>query len=206
MTANKILLDNIRGCMVGAVLGDCLGAPVECQYWFGIEKQAVRRRFDDYKEKGSQLNARSDAPLKYTDDTAMARQVALSLIDKNGLDVRDMAKRFVNENRREPWRGYGASVGEVFTKLGQTNFETDEKVFLPASEQFNGDGSYGNGAAMRAHPIGLFGRNILQAEKMAEQQSKLTHAHFDGVTGGVLQATGKNPLTVAGFQYRGHLF
>ena len=197
MTANKILLDNVRGCMVGAVLGDCLGAPVECQYWFGIEKEAVRRRFEDYKEKGSQSNAKSDTTLKYTDDTAMARQVALSVIDKNGLDVRDLAKRFVNENTHEPWRGYGASVGEVFTKLGKTDFESDESVFLPASEQFNGEGSYGNGAAMRVHPIGLFGRDILQAEKMAEQQSKLTHSHFDGVTGGVLQATGKNAIGTA---------
>ena len=59
--------------------------------------------------------------LKYTDDTAMARQVALSLIDKKGLDITDMAKRFVDENTNEPWRGYGQSVGEVFRKLSKTN-------------------------------------------------------------------------------------
>ena len=55
--------------------------------------------------------------LKYTDDTAMARQVALSLIDKKGLDVADMAKRFVDENKNEPSRRYGRNVGEVFRKL-----------------------------------------------------------------------------------------
>ena len=27
--------------------------------------------------------------------------------------------------------------------------------FKPAAEQFNGSGSYGNGAGMRAHPVGL---------------------------------------------------
>ena len=83
--------------------------------------------------------------------------------------------------------------------MGKTDFESDESVFLPASEQFNGEGSYGNGAAMRVHPIGLFSRDIFQAEKMAAKQSKLTHSHFDGVTGGVLQATGKNPIGVAEF-------
>ena len=64
------------------------------------------------------------------------------------------------------------------------------KINLPASEQFDGAGSYGNGAAMRAHPIGLFGNNIEEVEIMAEKQAKLTHAHDGGIMGSILQATG----------------
>ena len=188
----KILLDNVRGCMVGAVLGDCLGAPVECKYWSGIETRSVKKHFDTYKQNGSERGVISDECLmKYTDDTAMARQVVLSLINKNGLDAPDMAKRFVEAYKDEPWRGYGQSVGEVFNKLGQTNFTSEANVFLPASEQFNGDGSYGNGAAMRVHPIGLLGKDMLEVEMMAEKQAKLTHAHDDGIMGSILQATGK---------------
>ena len=191
----KPLMDRVRGCMVGAVLGDCLGAPVECKYWFGIEKRSVRKHFEAYQEKGSEPGANKDPHLmKYTDDTAMARQVALSLIDKKCLDTPDMAKRFVEAHKNEPWRGYGQSVGEVFNKLDQTNFTSEEEVFLPASEQFNGDGSYGNGAAMRVHPIGLLGRDMSEVEIMAEKQAKLTHAHDDGIMGGILQAAGNDTI------------
>ena len=128
--------------------------------------------------------------LKYTDDTAMARQVALSLIDKKGLDITDMAKRFVDENTNEPWRGYGQSVGEVFRKLSKTNFASEETVFRPAAEQFDGSGSYGNGAAMRAHPVGLFGKNQTEVEEIATKQARLTHSNDEGVVGSILQATG----------------
>ena len=93
-TPNQILLDRIRGCMVGAVLGDCLGSPVECTYWYGIKKKSVRKHFDAYKKEGSKLG-RTGPLMKYTDDTAMARQVALSIIDKKELDAKDLAKRFV---------------------------------------------------------------------------------------------------------------
>jgi len=186
-TPNQILLDRIRGCMVGAVLGDCLGSPVECTYWYGIKQKSVRKHFDAYKHEGSKLG-KTGPCMKYTDDTAMARQVALSIIDKE-LDATDLAKRFVKEYQKEPWRGYGGSVGQVFEKLEATNFASEREVFLPASEQFDGTGSYGNGAAMRAHPIGLFGTNIEEVEKMAEKQEKLTHAHDGGIMGSILQAT-----------------
>ena len=194
MTPSQVLLDRMRGCMVGAVLGDCLGAPVECTHWYGIDRKIVRKHFDVYIEKGSKEVMRKQNNgkniLKYTDDTAMARQVALSLIDKKGLDITDMAKRFVDENTNEPWRGYGQSVGEVFRKLSKTNFASEETVFKPAAEQFDGSGSYGNGAAMRAHPVGLFGKNQTEVEEIATKQARLTHSNDEGVVGSILQATG----------------
>ena len=194
MTPSQVLLDRMRGCMVGAVLGDCLGAPVECTHWYGIDRKVVRKHFDVYIEKGSKEVMRKQNNgkniLKYTDDTAMARQVALSLIDRKGLDVADMAKRFVDENTNEPSRRYGRNVGEVFRKLSKTNFASEEAVFKPAEEQFDGSGSCGNGAAMRTHPVGLFSRNQTEVEEIATKQARLTHSHNEGVVGSMLQATG----------------
>ena len=189
MTPGNMLLDRIRGGMVGAVLGDCLGAPVECKYWHGIDRKTVRERFDVYMDNGSKQN-NGKSIMNYTDDTAMARQVALSLIDKKGLDIPDMAQRFVDEYTKETLRGYGSSVGEVFRKLSKTNFESEETVFKPASEQFDGSGSRGNGAAMRAHPVGLFSQNQTQVEEIATKQARLTHSNNEGVAGSILQATG----------------
>ena len=70
----------------------------------------------------------------------MARQVADSIISMRSADSKDMAQRFVQEFDMEPFRGYGASVGEVFQKLKRSKCQDPYK---PASEQFNGSGSYG---------------------------------------------------------------
>ena len=89
----------------------------------------------------------------YTDDTAMARQLADSLAEQKCLNERDLAKRFTEEFFSEPNRGYGGGVIDVFRKLRK-----QDKFALPlqpAREQFNGTGSYGNGAAMRVHPVAL---------------------------------------------------
>ena len=75
-------------------------------------------------------------------------------------------------------------------KLEKTNFASEKEVFQPASEQFNGSGSYGNGAAMRVHPVGLFGKDIGEVEEFAKKQARLTHAHSGGIMGSILQASG----------------
>ena len=62
--------------------------------------------------------------------------------------------RFTEEFFANPQRGYGASVFVVFNKLKISNYNS---VFTPAQEQFNGEGSFGNGAAMRTSPVALLG-------------------------------------------------
>ena len=61
-----------------------------------------------------------------------------------------MTKEFFDD----PRRGYGPSIGTVFSKLKNGGF-TD--IFGPAKEQFKGQGSCGNGSAMRISPAGLLG-------------------------------------------------
>ena len=73
--------------------------------------------------------------MTYTDDTAMARQVARSLIKDSGFNASDMAQRFVTEYFDEPNRGYGRGVIDVFVKLNDSNCEDP---FTPAKEQFDG--------------------------------------------------------------------
>ena len=53
----------------------------------------------------------------------------------------------------EPNRGYGGGVIDVFKKLRRQ--EGFSEPLQPAREQFDGTGSYGNGAAMRVHPVAL---------------------------------------------------
>lgn len=65
--------------------------------------------------------------------------------------------RFASEFFKEPYRGYGGSVCAVFHKLKQSECSDP---FRPAAEQFDGQGSYGNGGAMRIAPAALYGYNL----------------------------------------------
>ena len=126
---------------------------------------------------------------KYTDDTAMARQIALSFVEQKKLDVGCIARRFTEEYFDQPGRGYGGAVRGVFEKLRDQQYQDP---LGPASEQFGGSGSYGNGAGMRAHPIGMALAEGTEKEvvEMAQNIAKVTHGNPLGVLGGVMQAVG----------------
>ncbi|CAB0036404.1 unnamed protein product, partial [Trichogramma brassicae] len=115
----------------------------------------------------------------------MTKSVAESLIEKKDLDLKDLAIKFVKSYYLEPNRGYGSGVVTVFQKLRGSKFAD---VLLPAKEQFNGRGSFGNGAAMRVAPISMFCyNNYDKLIELAKEQSLLTHTHKIGVDGAILQ-------------------
>eukprot|EP00092_Neocalanus_flemingeri_P036244 GFUD01039461.1.p1 GENE.GFUD01039461.1~~GFUD01039461.1.p1 ORF type:complete len:366 (-),score=109.19 GFUD01039461.1:56-1153(-) len=176
------MVDRFTGAMLGGLIGDCLGATFEMRYENLVPVRKINTFFEDVKN----FDTETDEKFQYTDDTAMARQIALSFIEHNKLDPKAIAKSFSDEYFNEPWRGYGGSVVEVFDKLRSTKCEDP---FKPASEQFAGSGSYGNGAGMRAHPIALACANFgpERAVEEAKNVAKLTHSHPLGVNGGVLQ-------------------
>ncbi|XP_076056758.1 ADP-ribosylhydrolase ARH3-like [Oratosquilla oratoria] len=174
-----MLASRFRGCLVGAVLGDCLGAPFEA------EPPTTKRLLNQYFTKLA--DPRLNLPFKrYTDDTAMTRCVAQSLIDKKAFDAKDMAIKFVKEYFAEPGRGYGGSVVEVFANLRASKFKD---VYASAGIQFGGRGSYGNGGAMRVAPVALFGYSLDKEEvfKIAKESTQLTHSNRLGYNGAVLQ-------------------
>ena len=156
------------------------GSPVECQFWEGIPVTQVLSLFKKYQESDHEQ-------LQYTDDTAMARQIGDSIITMRSVDPKNLAERFVKEYFQEPHRGYGASVAEVFKKLKKSQCSDP---FQPACEQFNGSGSYGNGAAMRVHPVGMFCFEKSNESIIAEvtKSAKVTHTHPDAINGAILQA------------------
>jgi poly(ADP-ribose) glycohydrolase ARH3 len=69
--------------------------------------------------------------------------------------------RFQDEYFREPNRGYGGNVRTVF-EASRDKIYTD--IYEGAARQFDGQGSYGNGGAMRIVPAALFGYNCDQKE------------------------------------------
>ena len=78
--------------------------------------------------------------------------------------------RFVSEFFEEPDRGYGGSIADVFNKLKKSG---GSDPFLPAKEQFGGQGSFGNGGAMRISPAALYGYNLSEEDLNVSTSEKL---------------------------------
>ncbi|CAH1783581.1 unnamed protein product, partial [Owenia fusiformis] len=179
------LLSKFQGCLASAVIGDCLGAS-----WEGmcsIKMREINKYMSDLENKhaGKPL---LEFTKEYTDDTAMARQVAMSLIENQGFDASSMAKRFSEEYFEEPWRGYGGNVINVFQQLKDLNYKDP---FKPSQEQFGGSGSYGNGGAMRIAPAALFSYNsdIEELNALSRNITMLTHSNINGINGAILESS-----------------
>lgn len=119
--------------------------------------------------------------LRWTDDTEMAMALAESLLENQGLNADHLAKLWAKRMRF--MRGYGPGARKLLNMIakGADWHEARFQVFP--------DGSFGNGAAMRAGPLGLFfhghERDLDQSTIIA---SSITHAHPLGVEGGRLVA------------------
>jgi len=164
------LRDRFRGLMLGTAVGDALGRPVEGH------AQVSQTYIDEIR-----TDPRS---MIYTDDTVMATWLAESLLAVDGFDGADMSMRFAEGYQREPHRGYGANVIDVFSRVLR-GFDWRET----ARSQFGGTGSYGNGAAMRVAPVALFAYPDVDATvRLARQSAEVTHTHPVGVEGAVIQA------------------
>jgi ADP-ribosylglycohydrolase len=134
----------------------------------------------------SRIAARSlpASPWFWTDDTAMALSVCQVLEQYGRVDSDALAMRFASAYRRDPRRGYGGTAQEILMaiSLGAPWREV-------AAEVFDGQGSMGNGAAMRAAPIGAYFADDLEAAaEQAGASAAPTHAHAEGVAGAVAVA------------------
>lgn len=167
---NVDLKSKFRGALLGTAVGDALGAPVE-----GLNMEMVRSVYGNEKE-WEMVEGR------YTDDTEMMIGVAESLIRIRGFNGADMASTFIQNF--DVKRGYGpGSTGALKMIREGENWEAASKKL------FGGEGSYGNGAAMRIAPVGLFYYDDTDAlREVAYKSSMITHSHELGKEGAALQA------------------
>jgi poly(ADP-ribose) glycohydrolase ARH3 len=122
--------------------------------------------------------------LVYTDDTAMAICLAQSIAAVGGIDQQRLGDTFRAGFWREPWRGYAAGPPTVFTWVEQHGMSYAEAARM----LYGGQGSFGNGAAMRIAPLGLFFHDAPDLYEKASLSAAVTHAHAIGVDGAAVQA------------------
>ena len=117
----------------------------------------------------------------YTDDTEMALAVVQVLEDHGQVDPDALAGLFAKRYRRDKNRGYGGTAHDILWKLG---------LGLPwrevSAEVFEGQGSMGNGAAMRVAPLGAyFAGDLTRVVSEARASAEVTHAHPEGQAGAI---------------------
>jgi poly(ADP-ribose) glycohydrolase ARH3 len=166
------LQDRFCGCLLGLAVGDALGGRFEAQ-----SAEGIRRRFPS----AGKLMAYPTDELWYTDDTQMTIGVAETLIACGAVCEERLCAAFV-ENYDES-RGYGRGARAVLEVMADgADYRVTAKRYFPG-------GSYGNGAAMRVAPVGLF---FHTDEGRLWEEARLsalpTHVHPLGIGGAQLLA------------------
>jgi len=121
-------------------------------------------------------------PWPWTDDTEMACSIVAELREHDGIDQDSLAVRFAEQF--EPYRGYGGGAVVLLRQIRQGIAWRDA-----ANAAFDGQGSMGNGAAMRVAPLGAFhAGDSRTAALQAWRSAEVTHAHPEAILGAVAVA------------------
>ena len=125
-------------------------------------------------------------PWFHTDDTEMAISIVAVLKSHGELNQDALARRFARRFERDPERGYGR-----MTRIQLREINAGAKWREMAANAFGGQGSMGNGGAMRVAPLGAyFADDLEHCADAARASSLVTHNHPEGVAGTVAVAVG----------------
>lgn len=178
-------LARARRSLDGLSVGDAFGerfffaSPATMVSW--LEHQAIDR----------------PGPWRWTDDTAMALALVETLEHEQTLDQDRFAERLAARWQAERWRGYGPGAHRLLEAL-----HAGDDWRTAARAMFGGQGSFGNGSAMRIAPLGAYFADAPLDElvEQARRSAAVTHAHPEGEAGAIAIALAAQ----LAWQLRGH--
>jgi ADP-ribosylglycohydrolase len=162
--------DSVRGERIsralaglrGLAVGDALGS----QFFVPSNLPSLRRR------------ELPPGPWLWTDDTEMAASVVAVLAAHGQIDQDALAASFAEHHDFD--RGYGPAVNRMLRLIRQEGCDWREL----AASLFDGQGSWGNGGAMRVAPLGAwFADDPERAADEAERSAEVTHRHPEAIAG-----------------------
>jgi ADP-ribosyl-[dinitrogen reductase] hydrolase len=167
----EAIVDRAVGLVLGAAVGDALGAPFE----FDVAG-AYSARFPVPVSTGESEMIGGGAfdwePGEFTDDTQMAVLLARSLMEQGQYDPDDVWRR---------WRTWASDAKDVGSTTRFALAHPDwREVRHPDIER-----TAGNGALMRTFPLAIatLGLDDAQARDIVLHQARLTHHHPDAAEG-----------------------
>jgi len=114
----------------------------------------------------------------------MAMALAEVLEEHGTIDRHKLALAFARNFARDPGRGYGIGAMRLLAEIGMGK---SWEVLSPAA--FRGQGSMGNGSAMRVAPVGAyFADDLDQVVEQADRSAQVTHWHPEGRAGAIAVA------------------
>jgi ADP-ribosyl-[dinitrogen reductase] hydrolase len=163
----------LKGGLYGLLIGDALGVPYEFHPASAIPPRDMIDMYPPARFRRAHAGVK---PGTWSDDGALALCLLASLLEADGLDLDNLAAKFLD------WanRGYLAVDARVFDIGIQTSiaFENLKKGVAPAISGPSDIDSNGNGALMRALPLALWHRGSdADLVALAHAQSMPTHGH-----------------------------
>jgi ADP-ribosyl-[dinitrogen reductase] hydrolase len=163
--------DSYRGALVGAAVGDALGATVDM-----LSRNEVKEKFGVHRELvgGGRMKFK---PGELSDDTKLMLAVAQSVVENPDVDLKDIVRRMREYHEKGGGtRGAGPTTIAVLSALkpkARDLFSAARKVW----QQQGGDIA-GNGSVSRVAPIGML-RRVLFKELIIETIDVCRLTHYD---------------------------
>jgi ADP-ribosylglycohydrolase len=189
--------DRLAGAVVGLALGDALGAPVEAQ------SPAAARAYVDAMVRPGLIPVRGPAGFPFgqvTDDTQLAVELLRTLAEHGDLQPAAFAARVAALVAAGRLVGGGPATRTTAERLAQGIPWTDAGMDAPYA---------GNGAAMRAAPLGVIYGEPGRLREVAAAQARVTHRNPRCAAGAVAVAWAaavaarRQPIDVAAFLAEG---
>ena len=166
-TVEDDALDRAKGCLFGQVIGDNLGALVE----FEDEEEIARLYPDGVRDlrDGGRWNILAG---QATDDSELALALARTLIETKHYDREAVAAAYGDWYASGPF-DCGCTIGQALSVAATADAGCKAEA---ASSQASAD-SQANGSLMRVSPIGIWAREPDVADRVAREDSQLTHPY-----------------------------
>jgi ADP-ribosyl-[dinitrogen reductase] hydrolase len=168
--------ERFRGCLVGLVVGECMGVPLE-----GLSAALIERLHGQMTEVrgGGFLGL---PPGQHSQNSAMMLSVADSLVTLGRFDMDDIVARWIDWKRGEP-RGIGTTTSDGLARIETGTHWRDAGRKVTQSQMA------GNGAMARVAPLSLFflsdRPSLIQH---AAELSMATHGHPESIGAAVAVA------------------
>lgn len=165
-----------RGTLLGGAIGDALGFPFEGSSRFFLQAlgKDVSRRFERHRTGYHPAG-------QFSDDTQMSLALASSILEEGCVDGAKVAESFVPLWRENRIVGRGGACSEAVQRLiSGVDWESSGAE----------EGRAGNGAAMRAAPLGLWDHD--RPDELlhdVERTSRITHKDARAIAGAAVVAS-----------------
>jgi ADP-ribosylglycohydrolase len=178
---------SLEGLSIGDAFGECFFLTLDLCYKLVRAGVATTDEIAD-ETVAHKIVALREVPRRppwnWTDDTHMALSIVETLSDFETISQSTLARRFGLRYQESSSRGYGSSMHTLLPQLARgADWRTATRAL------FQGEGSYGNGAAMRVAPVGAYFADDLDAViANARASAEVTHAHPEAIAGAIAVA------------------